>query len=154
MGGKYAFRISSGAAREVRNFPARSGPRVCTRPLTTDSGRSATTSYAGFSFPSFALKKSHCAFPGAFSDSRRCPATRVRTRCQAPRSFLPLNSTWMRPFLRCSESWPGGIESAVPLSQMSESPAPYSPSGMRPSKLPYSMGWSSVCTASRLTAGS
>src|SRR5436305_849572 len=37
---------------------------------------------------------------------------------------------------------------------MIESPAPYSPSGMRPSKLPYSSGWSSVCTASRFTEGS
>ena len=27
------------------------------------------------------------------------------------------------------------------------SPAPYSPAGMRPSKPPYSRGWSSVCTA-------
>src|SRR5438874_930441 len=37
---------------------------------------------------------------------------------------------------------------------MSESPAPYSPSGIRPSKLPYSSGWTSVWMASRFCPGS
>ena len=46
---------------------------------------------------------------------------------------------------------PGPTTSYLPWSQMSEWPAPYSPSGMRPSKLPYSSGWSSVSIARRFS---
>ena len=44
MGGRRPSRIFSGGGRGARSAPARSGPRVTTRPLTTDSGRAATTS--------------------------------------------------------------------------------------------------------------
>ena len=42
--------------------------------------------------------------------------------------------------------------SMLPVSQMVTSPPPYSGSGMVPSNVPYSSGWSSVCTASRFTS--
>ena len=42
--------------------------------------------------------------------------------------------------------------SMVPASQMVTSPPPYSPLGIVPSKVPYSRGWSSVCTARRFTS--
>src|SRR5882762_5719051 len=130
--------MASGAGLGARSLPLRSGPRVTTRPLTTDSGRSATRSYPGRSVPSFALNISHCDLPGG--------PPWVRTRCHCPRSFFPWKSTRMWPFFRCSESWPGGTESAVPLSQISESPAPYSPPGPSPrarATIRRSSGWPS-----------
>src|SRR5438094_31180 len=42
----------------------------------------------------------------------------------------------------------------VPRSHTITVPPPYSPSGMTPSKVAYSSGWSSTAMASRLTAGS
>ena len=44
IGGNSPSSSFSGGGRGARSVPARSGPRVATRPLTTDSGRSATTS--------------------------------------------------------------------------------------------------------------
>ena len=46
-----------------------------------------------------------------------------------------------------------GIDSLPQVRELS-GPPPYSPRGMSPSKLPYSSGWSSVCTARWFTAGS
>ena len=42
--------------------------------------------------------------------------------------------------------------SQVPMSQIFTVPAPYWPFGMVPSNSAYSIGWSSVCTARRLTS--
>ena len=42
----------------------------------------------------------------------------------------------------------------MPESQIVIDPAPYSPAGIVPSKVAYSMGWSSVCTARWLTPAS
>ena len=42
--------------------------------------------------------------------------------------------------------------SQVPMSQIFTVPAPYCPFGMVPSNSAYSIGWSSVCTARRLTS--
>ncbi len=57
------------------------------------------------------------------------------------------------PFFKAaSTSGDSGVQ--VPASQIITVPPPYSPSGMIPSNFAYSMGWSSVGMAIRLTDGS
>src|SRR5690606_15228752 len=78
----------------------------------------------------------------------RLPLPRVRTSVQAPLSFSPSStrSTWLSsnlPFTR-----------QLPASHSITVPPPYSPFGITPSKLPYSIGWSSTSTASRFSPGS
>ena len=78
--------------------------------------------------------------PVRTSASRRgCPAR--------PPSRLPRRVTMTSPSFHFSVSY-------SPVSQINDSPPPYSPWGIVPSKVAYSSGWSSVGTASRLRFGS
>ncbi len=85
-----------------------------------------------------------------FSSSSAEP--RVWTRTQPPTRRSPASRNLSSPFSRPARASPTG--SQLPVSQSITVPPPYSPLGMVPSKSPYSMGWSSTCTASRRTLGS
>ncbi len=89
----------------------------------------------------------------------------VRTSANEPLSFTPRRKMLSLPFSRPARtrrsasarswkkySWPSSGEYA-PQSQTITSPAPYCFSGITPSKDAYSNVWSSVGTASRLSAG-
>ena len=73
----------------------------------------------------------------------------MRTRCQRPLSRAPssVKSRWPLASPLCGS--PSG--SQRPRSQTIIAPPPYSPFGMLPSKSRYSIGWSSVRTASRFS---
>src|SRR5262249_43735765 len=79
----------------------------------------------------------------------------MRTNTQPPLSLSPARVNFSSPLRSAA------LTSAVSLSgnQKPRShsitvPPPYSPSGMVPSKSPYSSGWSSTSTANRLSRGS
>ena len=91
------------------------------------------------------LRSSHCGFPAS--------VRRVRTSTHEPRSFFPRSANLSSPLASAaSTSGTSGVQ--VPRSQTITVPPPYSPLGMMPSNFAYSSGWSSTCTASRLTDGS
>ena len=75
-----------------------------------------------------------------------------RASIQPPFSFSPASRNLNAPLARLFST--SSIGAQVPVSQTIIGPPPYSPSGMTPSKSIYSSGWSSVCTASRFSAGS
>src|SRR5437879_5410531 len=75
------------------------------------------------------------------------PNPRVRTNTHEPRSFFPRRVNFSSPFFNAAAT-SSCSGSQVPVSQTITVPPPYSPSGMTPSKLPYSSGWSSTCIAS------
>jgi hypothetical protein len=77
----------------------------------------------------------------------------MRTSTHDPWSFFPSSENLRSPFFSAaSTSGLSGVHE--PLSQIITVPPPYWPSGMIPSNFAYSMGWSSVGIAIRLTDGS
>jgi hypothetical protein len=137
------------AARlECHTRPGSAAISSSVRPVSTLSGRSFVASYsdAGRANSSRSLKRSQL-----LSESRGSRPF-VLTSIQAPWSFSPYRRNFRRPFAYAW--WGSSIGSQRPRSQSTTVPPPYSPAGMMPSKSPYSSGWSSVCMASRLSAGS
>src|SRR5680860_461545 len=141
------------------------------RPDATESGASSTIAEPGRDASSRCLMSSQFLSPRPF----------ICTRVQLPVSLCPCRMNLSSPVARsraasvsaapAARSWavsdasrgaPVGPPSFVrgrsgshhPKSQRTTVPPPYSPSGMVPSKLPYSSGWSSVMTANRLSVGS
>src|SRR3954466_15543893 len=102
---------------------------------------------------------------GSATDLRTCPSPvslikshsfpespLIRTNVHIPFSLKPFSSKSSLPALTPSRGSPTGRH--CPRSQTIIGPAPYSPSGITPSKSAYSTGWSSVCIAKRFSAGS
>src|SRR5580658_1089979 len=110
--------------------------------LTMECGFSMATSFVEV-YWSRCLISSH-DFPELL------PQPCVRTNTQEPFNFLPWSANFRSPFVRAAlTSGDSGVQ--VPSSHTMTVPPPYSPSGMTPSKLAYSTGWSSTCIARRLT---
>jgi uncharacterized protein (TIGR02453 family) len=127
----------------ARGRPARarwrSSSASSVRPLTTDSGRSATTSEPGAAYSSRRLTNSHCGL---------APSP-VRWRANPPWSFSPrsTNTAWPRSSASGHDTRPPC--SYTPRSQMITPPWP-----VRPSNSLWASSWSSTCTANRFAAGS
>ena len=118
---------------------------VSSRFETTDRGRvSAMSSSEAKS--SRCLMRSHVGLEAL-------PQPFVRTSTHEPPNFVPERVNFSSPFFKAA-STSGVSGDHVPLSQIMTVPPPYSPAGMIPSKLAYSIGWSSTCVAKRFTDGS
>src|SRR5581483_3642247 len=78
----------------------------------------------------------------------------VRTSVQPPFSFVPERTKRISPESIALAGSTSSIGAHTPSSQIMTVPPPYSPTGMTPSKLAYSSGWSSASMASRRRLGS
>jgi hypothetical protein len=77
----------------------------------------------------------------------RSPSRSVRINTYLPDARSPRSRT-------ITSRWFHFSVSNVPVSQIVIEPPPYSPAGISPEKSRYSIGWSSVRTASRTVSGS
>ncbi len=103
------------------------------------------------------IRSSICSVPPprrSRMSSHSLPVSPFRsfTSVQTPRSLCPRSSNRSLPLSSPSAGSSSGTQR--PWSHTITSPAPYSPSGITPSKSAYSSGWSSTWTASRFSAGS
>src|ERR1700676_5358563 len=99
--------------------------------LRTERGASAVISF-------FEAYLSRCLMSSQ-DLSARLPNPLVRINAHEPRNFRPARENLKSPF--CSEACGSAVSGVhVPVSQNITVPPPYSPSGMTPSKLPYSRG--------------
>src|SRR5918999_5039029 len=111
------------------------------RPLTTDSGCVLVGRRRASASSSRRFTSSHWRPPVRLSD-------------QPPVSFSPSSQNDAWPASSASPIGSSRRFSYVPRSQTITGPAPYSPSGITPSKSPHESEWSSTSMARRLSRGS